>query len=75
MANGPVTVTSTVPTEPAGLVAVIWVPLFTVKVVAGVESKVTAVAPLKPDPLITTTVPPGRGPVFGVRPETTGSAT
>ena len=50
---GVVTVTSTVPV-PGGLSAVIVVSLTTVKLVAGVVPKSTAVAPAKPLPVIVT---------------------
>ena len=53
MPAGVVTVTSTVPV-PAGLSAVIVVALTTVKLVAGVVPKSTAVAPVKPVPVIVT---------------------
>ena len=59
---GVVTVTSTVPV-PAGLSAVIEVALTTVKFVAGVVPKSTAVAPVKPVPVIVTNVPPAAGPI------------
>jgi hypothetical protein len=53
---GPVTVTSTVPV-PAGTVAVMEVSEPTVKLVAGVVPKFTAVAPVNPPPTTFTTVP------------------
>ena len=53
MPPGVVTVTSTVPV-PAGLSAVIVVPLTTVTSVAAVVPKSTAVAPVKPVPVIVT---------------------
>ena len=58
---GLVTVTSTMPV-PAGLMAVIEVLLTTKKVVAGLVPKSTAVAPVKPVPVIVTIVPPVFGP-------------
>ncbi len=61
-----VTVTSTVPTEPAGLVAVMLVALFTVKLVAGVLPNLTTVAPVKLVPVIVTMVPPETGPFVGL---------
>ena len=70
-----VTVMSTVPAEPAGAVAVIWVALFTVYVVAAVLPNFTAVAPVKPVPVIITDVPPAVGPAFGEIPVTVGSTT
>ena len=69
-----VTRTSTVP-EPAGAVAVIWVALLTVKPVAAVAPKVTAVVPEKPVPVRTTDVPPLAGPVVGLRLVTAGAVT
>ncbi len=71
---GVVTVTSTVPV-PAGLSAVIVVPLTTVRFVAGVVPKSTAVAPVKPVPVIVTRVPPAVEPLVGLRPVTVGAAT
>ena len=58
MPPGVVTVMSTVPAEPAGAVAVIWVALLTVKLVALVAPNLTAVAPVKLVPVIVTVVPP-----------------
>ena len=53
--------------------AVIWVPApLTVKVVAAVLPKSTAVAPVKPVPSMTTLVPPVVGPAVGLTLETTG---
>ena len=69
-----VTVTSTVPV-PAGDVAVIWVAEFTVKPVAGVAPKLTAVAPLKFVPVIITDVPPEVGPAVGEIDVTVGTPT
>jgi hypothetical protein len=61
-----VTVTSTVlPPVPAGETAVIWVSLTTLKLVAGVEPKLTAVAPVKLIPVIVTTAPPVASPDAG----------
>ena len=64
MPNPVVTLTSTVPV-PAGEVAVIDVAELTVKPVAGVAPKLTAVAPVKPVPVMVTEVPPAVGPVVG----------
>ena len=50
---------------PAGLSAVIEVSLTTVKFVAGIVPKSTAVAPVKPVPVIVTKVPPASGPAVG----------
>ena len=55
---------STVPV-PAGDVAVIEVAELTVKPVAGVAPKVTAVAPVNPVPVMLTEVPPAVGPEVG----------
>ena len=66
-----VTRTSTVPV-PAGEVAVIEVAEFTVKPVAGVAPKLTAVAPVKPVPVMVTEVPPATGPDVGEIEVTTG---
>lgn len=72
--EGVVTVTFTVPAEPAGAVAVIDVALLTVKLVAGVEPNSTAVAPVKLVPVIATEVPPAVEPDEGLRPVTVGTA-
>ena len=71
MPNTVVTLTSTVPV-PAGEVAVIDVAELTVKPVAGVAPKLTAVAPVKPVPVMVTEVPPAVGPVVGVVEVTVG---
>ena len=65
MPPGVVTVMSTVPAEPAGAVAVIWVALLTVTLVALVVPNLTAVAPVKLVPVIVTLVPPAVGPATG----------
>ena len=67
-----VTVASTVPAPSAGEVAVIEVVLFTVKLVAAVAPKFTAVTPVKFVPVIVTTVPPAVGPLVGLIPVTVG---
>ncbi len=67
-----VTTTSTVPTAPGGLTAVICVSELTVKVVAALPPKVTDVAPASAVPVIVTLVPPATGPTFGFTPVTTG---
>src|SRR5262249_16813511 len=59
---------------PAGLSAVIVVSFTTVKFVAGVVPKLTAVAPVKPVPMTVTRVPPAAGPLVGLRPVTAGAA-
>ena len=68
------TVRSTVPAASAGEVAVIWVSLSTVKLWAGVLPKSTAVAPVKPMPVIVTVVPPAAGPEDGLTPVTVGAS-
>ena len=73
MPPGVVTVTSTTPV-PAGLSAVIDVSLTTVTFVAAVVPKSTAVAPVKPVPVIVTKVPPAVEPLVGLRPVTVGAA-
>jgi hypothetical protein len=70
-----VTVTSTLPAISAGLAAVIWPALLTVKLVAGTVPKSTAVAPVKSIPVIVTVVSPCVGPAVGVIPVTLGAAT
>lgn len=60
-----VTVMSTVPAEPAGAVAVIWVAEFTVKLVALVAPNFTAVAPLKLVPVMVMDEPPAVVPLVG----------
>src|SRR5271165_720373 len=72
--TGTVTETETAPREPAGVVAVIEVSELTVKLVAGLAPKSTAVAPVKPVPVIVTTVPPGAGPFVGLIEVTVGAA-
>ena len=59
------------PAERAGVTAVICESELTTNEVAAVPPKVTAVAPLKSDPLITTVVPPAVLPVRGVTDEIT----
>ena len=71
---GVATVTSTVPL-PAGLVALMELDELTVTPVAAEAPKSTAVAPVKPLPEIVTDVPPAVDPVFGLTPETVGTAT
>ena len=68
---GVVTITSTVPLL-AGLIAVIWVSLSTVKLVAAVEPNETLVAPVKPLPVMVTLVPPFVDPLVGLTPVTVG---
>ncbi|MNS71784.1 hypothetical protein D3C72_1051650 [compost metagenome] len=64
-------------TEPAGLagvVAVIRVALFTVNDDAATPPKLTAVAPVKSVPVMTTLSPPSVGPLLGVRAVMVGAA-
>jgi hypothetical protein len=69
---GVVTLTLTVAGLPTcGLTAVIVVEFTTVGTTASAP-KSTAVAPVKPVPVMVTTVPPASGPDEGLRPETVG---
>ena len=70
--DGVVTVMSTVAADSAGEVAVIWVALFTVKLVAFVVPNLTAVAPVKLVPVMVTEVPPASGPEDGLTAVTVG---
>ena len=70
-----VTVISGVPTLSAGDVAVMEVALMTVKLVAAVEPKLTAVAPVRVAPVIVTNVPPPSGPAVGEMAVTVGAVT
>src|SRR6202165_1452048 len=70
---GAVTVTSTVPAASAGEVAVMEVAEFTTKVVAAVEPKLTAVAPVRLVPVIMALVPPAVGPELGLTLVTVGT--
>ena len=65
---GRITVTGTVPV-PAGLYAVIVV-LLTLTIAPADVPKSTAVAPVKPVPVIVTNVPPASDPTLGLTPET-----
>ncbi len=66
MAVPPGVVTAIVPVvAPVGTVAVIWVAELTVNAVAAVPLNLTAVAPVRFEPLIVTVVP--TGPLPGVR--------
>jgi hypothetical protein len=73
MPPGVVTVMSTVPAVPAGLVALIWLAELTVKLEAALLPKSTAVAPLRLVPVMVTTVPPMLVPEVGLMPVTTGA--
>ena len=70
-----VTVMSTVPAAWAGEVAVMDVALLTVKLVAAVPPKLTALAPVNPVPVIVTDVPPVDGPLSGLTLVTVGAST
>ena len=71
-----VAVTLTVPTDPAGAVAVMEVAELTTTLAAALAPKLTAVDPLtNPVPVRVTTVPPATGPLVGLRPVTVGAAT
>src|SRR5690606_27432118 len=70
---GVVTVTPTVAGTCTGLTAVICVALFTTKLAAGVVPKLTAVAPVKFVPVMTTEVPPDSGPLSGTSPVIVGT--
>ena len=52
--------------------AVIWVALLTVKLVAVVAPNLTAVAPVRLVPVIVTLVPPAVGPAVGLTEVTVG---
>src|SRR5665213_234813 len=69
---GVVTLTVTAPL-PAAVTAVIWVAEFTTKVAALVPPNWTAVAPVKPVPVMTTVVPPDAGPDVGANPVMVGA--
>ena len=71
---GVVTVTSTVPV-PAGAVATILPADDSENDSAAVVPNVTALAPLKPLPLIVTVAPPSVEPAVGLRPVTRGAGT
>lgn len=71
---GVVTAMLTAPAEPAGATAVICVALSTVKLVAAVLPKLTALAPVKLVPVTTTLVPPAVVPLFGVTAVIVGAA-
>ena len=71
---GVVTVTSTVPAPPTGETAVSWVNELTVKLVAALEPKSTALAPVKPVPVTMTELATDTGPETGLTPLTVGAA-
>ena len=68
-----VTVTSTVPADPAGAIAVIWPSESTVKLVADLPPKLTALALVNPLPAMVTVFPPSVGPWPGLIPDTVGN--
>lgn len=72
---GPVTDTETWPAGACGRCAEICVSLITVKDDAGVVPNVTAVAPVKPEPVIVIVDDPHTVPTFGDTLETTGAGT
>ena len=72
MPPGPVTVTSTVPANPGGLVAVICVGETTTTLLAAIVPKSTTVPPFRSVPVIVTVVPPVSGPTAKLMPVTTG---
>lgn len=69
-----VTVTSTIPTTPAGESALIDVALLTANRAAAVPPKLAAPAPVKLVPVIVTVVPPAGDPPFGLTAVTVGVA-
>jgi hypothetical protein len=71
---GVVIVTFTVPAVPAGTVASRAVSDRTMKSVAGVLPKLTALAPVKPEPVTVRTLPPAVLPEDGVTAVTAGRA-
>ena len=71
---GVVTVTSTVPAPADGEMAVTWVEELTVKLVAALEPKLTALAPVKLVPVMTTGLKPDSGPETGLSALTAGAA-
>ena len=65
--TGVVTVISTIePVVPAGEIAVIWVELLIIKLVAGVPPKFTLVVSIKFVPVMITDVPPAGIPAVGL---------
>jgi len=69
-----VTVMSTVPIDPAGDVATIWVAVFET-IEAAAPPKWTDVALFRPVPVIVTDVPPATGPAAGETEVTVGAGT
>jgi hypothetical protein len=72
---GVVTLMSTVPLLAAGDSAVIELAELTVKLLAGLDPKSTAVAPLKLLPLMVSEVPPSAGPLFALTLVSVGGGT
>ena len=70
---GLLTVTSTAPALPAGVVAVICVPLTTTTLVAAALPNVTVAPVTKFAPVIVTAVPPAVVPLFGLTLATVGA--
>jgi hypothetical protein len=70
---GLATVTSTVPADCGGTVAVIWLSDSTVNDVDAVAPNSTAVTALRPVPLSVTMPPPEAGPALGVTDEIAGT--
>jgi hypothetical protein len=68
-----VTVTVTAPALPAGVVAVIWVPLTTTTLVAAAAPNVTVAPAAKFVPVIITDVPPSVDPLAGLTLLTVGA--
>ena len=69
-----VTTTLAAPAAPGGVVAVMEVSPATWKAVAAAPPIVTLVAPVNPEPLIVTAVPPTAGPLDGLIEVTVGAA-
>ena len=72
---GVVTNTLEAPVLPAGVVAVILVVLFTIRLVAATPPMVTPVAPVKFVPVIVMVVPPAGEPLVGEILVTVGATT
>ena len=68
------TTTSAVPAACAGVVAVSWVALTTLRPVAEVPPTVTVALASKPVPVIVIAVPPAAGPEVGLTALTVGGA-
>src|SRR5579883_714546 len=68
---GAVTVMSTAPAAPAGLVATTWVAV-SLTIAPGTDPKSTAVALARLVPVMVTDVPPASGPAAGLMPVTVG---